>query len=154
MDLIEFLQRPLDFDQHLECRVSRIQTGLFSKRYALYYENKGLLYSQNKKTNNGSNYYISLEQKDILKNMQKYIGKLRSNFKGTVYNIYSKGEKWMKCNDEEKVRKQLGVIYYKPNLLGSKGPRSLRVLIPQKIQGQDQVRQFIPMNVKVSLIVG
>ena len=77
----------------MECRLIRKSASLFSKKYMLRLENKTLLYSQNKKTNNGSNYYISFDSSDIFKNKVSYMGKLRSNFKGTMYNIYGKGEK-------------------------------------------------------------
>ena len=66
------------------------------------------------------------------------MGKLRSNFVGTEFQVYDDG-----CNpnaDAEghhskssqglNVRKELAAVMYAPNVLGSRGPRKMQVVIP------------------------
>lgn len=45
----------------------------------------------------------------------------------------------------EKIRKELGVILYEPNVLGTKGPRKMKVLLPAlDLEGRRAL--FKPMN--------
>jgi hypothetical protein len=60
------------------------------------------------------------------------LGKLRSNFVGTEFQIFDNGSN---PNDHDDVagnhvRKDLGAVMYAPNVLGSRGPRKMQVAIP------------------------
>jgi len=59
-----------------------------------------------------------------------YLGKVRSNFLGTEFHLYDTGENPKKAKSLEKIRTQLGAVIYESNLLGARGPRKMRVLIP------------------------
>ena len=65
-----------------------------------------------------------------------YLGKLRSNFLGTEFTIYDDGinpkhaRNPFKARDKS-VRKELGAVVYQQNVLGSKGPRTMRAGMPQ-----------------------
>ena len=56
-----------------------------------------------------------------------YLGKVSSNFIGTESNMYDKGQnpKQAKCLAD--TRKQMGVVLYESNIMGTKGPRKMRV---------------------------
>jgi tubby-related protein 1 len=68
-----------------------------------------------------------------------YLGKLRSNFLGTEFNIFDDGENPKNSKlPQEKIRNQYGAILYvteisnnqESNVLGSNGPRKMRCLLP------------------------
>ena len=63
---------------------------------------------------------------------------------GTEFNIYDHGknptEKKVK---EEEIRKQLGGILYESNLMGSRGPRKMQVLLPQ-VTAEGEVKIWKP----------
>jgi tubby-related protein 1 len=59
-----------------------------------------------------------------------YLGKVRSNFLGTEFYIYDDGENPSKAKDFNRVRREHGTIEYETNVLGSKGPRRMKVLLP------------------------
>jgi len=65
------------------------------------------------------------------KGTKGYLGKLRSNFLGTEFYIYDEGENPGKAKNLQQVREQHGVIQYETNVLGSKGPRRMKVLLPK-----------------------
>lgn len=53
-------------------------------------------------------------------------GKLRSNFLGTEFYIFDKGENPKKApNKISSWRKELGIILYEANLMAPKGPRKI-----------------------------
>ena len=66
----------------------------------------------------------------MTKEAQGYIGKVRSNFLGTEFYIFDTGENPDKAKSAEEIRAQHGVIQYETNVLGSKGPRRMKVLLP------------------------
>ena len=47
--------------------------------------------------NKTSNYLISTDKNQFDKNQKSFIGKLRSNFMGTEYNLYNQGENPKRC---------------------------------------------------------
>lgn len=102
--------------------------------------------------NKTSNYLISMSENDLNRESKNYLGKLRSNFVGTEfqvcfllsYNIYE-----IQCSvmlkqifgsginpkDAENlgqsvsdIREELGAVIYAANVLGSRGPRKMQVL--------------------------
>ena len=72
---------------------------------------------------------VTASRTDFNKIGRNYLGKVRSNFLGTEFGIFDSGENIKKAKFESQVRKQLGYIYYESNILGSKGPRKMRVYI-------------------------
>ena len=80
--------------------------------------------------NSTSNYMITIDQAKFAKDNNGYLGKVRSNFLGTEFYIYDSKENPKKCKNKEDARTQLGVVQYETNVLGSKGPRRMKVLMP------------------------
>ena len=65
------------------------------------------------------------------KSTKGYLGKLRSNFLGTEFYLYDNGDNPKKAKAFDQVRAQYGVVEYEKNVLGSKGPRRMKVLLPK-----------------------
>lgn len=65
------------------------------------------------------------------KGTKGYLGKLRSNFLGTEFYIYDNGKNPKKAKSLDDTRIQHGVVEYEKNVLGSKGPRRMKVLLPK-----------------------
>lgn len=59
-----------------------------------------------------------------------YLGKLRSNFMGTEFYVYDGGESCQKVKAGQSIRKEMAAVLYESNVLGSKGPRKMTVMIP------------------------
>jgi len=84
--------------------------------------------------NKTANYFISTDREVVVDKMAKsFVGKLRSNFRGTEYILYNNG-----CNpkNSEKVayahvRKELALILYKSNMMDTEGPRKITCIIPK-----------------------
>jgi len=74
-----------------------------------------------------------------------YLGKLRSNFVGTEFQIFDNGLNPKDTDPEEtsdgkSVRLEMGSIIYAANVLGSRGPRKMQVALP----GLDENDHIIP----------
>lgn len=79
-----------------------------------------------------SNYHISTGKNEFEPELSSYIGKVRSNFMCSSYQIYNDG-----CNPEKKLdtkrnsRKILASVHFEGQGLGSKHPRKMEVYIPK-----------------------
>ena len=66
-----------------------------------------------------------------------YFGKLKSNFMGTEFMMYDQGINPNKLTAEQKktngnqLRQELATVLYKKNVLGSRGARKMKVLVPK-----------------------
>ena len=89
-----------------------------------------LLTGKKRSGNKTSNYLISMNKQELDKKSQFYLGKVRSNFLGTEFHVYDRGENPEECKDLSKIREELAIVIYESNLLGARGPRKMRVLIP------------------------
>lgn len=76
------------------------------------------------------------------KKSDSYIGKLRSNFMGTEFNIYDSGKNPKNSSNFDLVRHQLGSIIYKSNIMGTKGPRKMTVLLPLINKYQNDIKSI------------
>lgn len=93
---------------------------------------KFLLSGKKRGANTTSNYLISLDQEKLDKKSNGYLGKCRSNFLGTEFYIFDTGKNPSKNKNGpiENNRCQHGVVQYETNVLGSKGPRRMKVFLP------------------------
>ena len=93
--------------------------------------NKFLLVGKKKSGSTTSKYVISSDQSQVEKSPQGYLGKVRSNFLGTEFQIFDNGKGAKKADpSKNNLRTQQGVVQYETNVLGSKGPRRMKVLLP------------------------
>lgn len=83
-----------------------------------------------KSTSKSANYILSLDRNDFNRKSENCLGKLRSNFVGTEFNLYDNGESSKKKVPFDKIRNELAYIKYEKNILGMNGPRKLRVVTP------------------------
>lgn len=66
------------------------------------------------------------------KNSQSYMGKLRGNSIGSVYNLYDGGKQPNKnTNDRRYWRVSMAYIQYEDNFMGMNGPRKIKVKMPK-----------------------
>lgn len=78
--------------------IIRDKSGFKNKFYPKYFivfsENltHHILYAKKKPGSKSSNISISLDNKDFKKNSKNLLGKLRSNFVGTQFKLFSAGE--------------------------------------------------------------
>jgi hypothetical protein len=64
------------------------------------------------------------------KNNPAYLGKLRGNATGSIYQLYDNGQQPSKDYDRSKFRTSMAYIEYESNFLGMNGPRKLKVVLP------------------------
>ena len=65
------------------------------------------------------------------KNNPAYLGKLRGNAAGSIYQLYDNGLQPNSNYDRSKFRVSMGFVEYQSNFLGMKGPRKLKAIIPK-----------------------
>ncbi len=75
------------------------------------------------------------------KNDCNYLGKLRGNMVGTIYNLYDYGVQPNKTLDRSDWRTSLAYIEYENNFLGLNGPRKLKGVIP-KAKNMEELEMF------------
>ena len=91
---------------------------------------------------------ITIDQEKTKKGNTAYLGKVRSNFLGTEFYLYDNGENPKKAKNYETVRSQHGVVEYEKNVLGSKGPRRMKVLLP-KVSREGTIVEFKSTDVRL-----
>ena len=116
---------------------------LAHRRYHLYMKtgDKFLLAAKKRTKNRTSNYLISLSKADMSKAGPNYVGKLRSNFIGTEFVVYDRGMnpkrgEGAKGATMSQIRRELGACQYASNILGSRGPRKMKVCVPSVERGE------------------
>ena len=150
-DMHSFVTRPLPRDVNLQCTIRR-ERGGFNRLYPKYFlftsDTRAFLLAGKKRPGNKtSNYLISMNEKELKTKSPAYLGKVRSNFMGTEFMIYDKGLNPKKRQATmETFREELGVVMYQSNLLGAKGPRKMRVLLPA-VNAEGERFRWKPSNV-------
>ncbi|KAF6777021.1 hypothetical protein AHF37_03991 [Paragonimus kellicotti] len=159
----------------VRCRITRDKHGMDRGIYPTYYlhmerEDRKffLLAARRRKRSATSNYVISSDATDLSRNAYSFAGKLRANFLGTQFVVYTGGrlgknrtevpstnrsrqsirstDSGCEFADENlyAVRdnlRELAAIIYDTNVLGFKGPRKMTVLIPRMLDN-DQRAEF------------
>jgi len=149
-DLRSFLLRPGPQGAMVQCYIQRRKTGLarLFPTYEIFLKDgdQFLLAARKRKKKKSSNYVVSLDRDDLGRHTGSFFGKLRSNFIGTEFTLYDKGVNPEKLDKSQlegsqiQVRQELGTVLYKQNVLGSRGPRKMKVMVPTvNEQGQRKV---------------
>ena len=90
-----------------------------------------LLAGQKRTMNKTSNYMICMDKRDLARDSPAYLGKLRANFIGTEYQLYDDGDSLEGARSTgAELRKELGVVNFAPNVIGTRGPRKMKVACP------------------------
>merc|ERR1712151_469858 len=104
-------------------------------RLFLKHGNKFLIAAKKKTMNRTSNYMMTMSEKELVGSTaeRESIGKVRSNTWGTEFVTYDKGLNPSKHQyaDASRIRKELCAVTYAQNILGTKGPRKMKVAVPQ-----------------------
>jgi tubby-related protein 1 len=101
----------------LQCNIRRDKSG-FKRLAPRYYLNLSegqvfLLGGKKRLSNKTSNYLISMDKNDLSVKSQSYLGKVRSNFMGTEFNVFDTGMNPSKKKaTRANIREQLGVFLY------------------------------------------
>ena len=145
----------------VQCYIQRRKTGLgrLFPTYEIYLKDgdQFLLAARKRKKNKSSNYLISLDKEDLARQSGNFFGKLRSNFIGTEFVLYDKGTNPEKLDEAQKdsaliqARQELGTVLYKQNVLGSRGPRKMKVMVP-RIDAEGQLRVLKPTSNQESML--
>ncbi|PSC74109.1 king tubby [Micractinium conductrix] len=150
-ELRRFLTTPGPADKPLQCKILRTGGGLLKggPQYSLLVEQEGgrsgafLLAARKRKGGpSGSTYVLSVDQHDVSRNSASYVGKLRSNFLGTEFVAYDSGA----GGENGTPRCELGAVMYQTNVLGTKGPRKMTVLLPKLAPGGAKPLALAPMG--------
>ncbi|CAD8127977.1 unnamed protein product [Paramecium sonneborni] len=136
-----FLIYPPEKRNMIQCTIRRNRR--FYPIYEMHLMNEEFLMYAQKRLFNTSSSYIIYESENDMKQSQKFLGKVRSNFDGTQFILYDSGLNPQKTNDREKFRRQLGIVQYKSNLL--RGHLKMVVLLPN-LNDRDQFYEFKPTN--------
>lgn len=80
--------------------------GRFYPKYHIHLSDgfKYLMTAKKQAYNNTSNYIISFNKNDLNKKSMYFLGKVRSNFMGTEFNLFNNGENVKKAKTLEKAR--------------------------------------------------
>lgn len=118
----------------VQCYIRRNRSGTHKlfPIYSLYLKDEDVfLFCSKKRPNNKtSNYLISKVEGELNRESDSYMGKLRSNFMGTEFQVFDNGANPSAAEGGRDVRRELGAVMYAPNVLGSRGPRKMQVAIP------------------------
>ncbi|CAD8074678.1 unnamed protein product [Paramecium sonneborni] len=149
-----FFLNPAQKGGMIQCTIKRDRSGMcrFYPKYHLHISNgfSYLMSAKKRACNNTSNYIISQSREDMEKS-ENFLGKVRSNFMGTEFVLYDSGLNPEKTKDPQKYRQQLGIVQYESNILGTKGPRKMVVLLPN-LNERDQLYEFKPSNSKDGIL--
>jgi tubby-related protein 1 len=137
----EFLTSPCPKEAGtIQCYIRRHKAGakksLFPE-YRVYLKEHDtfLLTSKKRKNKKTANYLISMGRNDFDKASDNIVGKLRSNFLGTEFQIYDSGRNpnnstaYFDERTDVPIRSELGAVVYSSNFIGSRGPRQMQVCI-------------------------
>lgn len=145
----------------VQCFIERKKIGMggmggtnFEYYVFIKHHRRFLMAAKKKPGNKTSNYAISMAKEKVSAKGVGYLGKVRSNFVGTEFMVYDAGEnpENYKGSDEEAVRKELGAVTYASNVLGARGPRKMRVSVPQLDPETDLPIVFRPSSKSESLL--
>ncbi|CAO3622629.1 unnamed protein product [Cunninghamella echinulata] len=140
--------RPAALNTRVTCRICRYRDGFdkLQPQYKLYIEHLATgeihpVLSAKKQRKSQTSYYtitgnihiVDQNQPGALITEEINLGKVRSNFIGTSFVLYSHGVHPDKKEEGAKkdlpVREELGAVLYDPNILGFKGPRKMTILM-------------------------
>ncbi|EHB07873.1 Tubby-related protein 2 [Heterocephalus glaber] len=136
-DLKEYMLRPPQEGQRVQCCIGRDQRGMEKGLFPVYYLyleaanswKRFLLAGRKRKWSKTSNYLISLDPRDLSRDGDNFVGKVRSNILGTRFVIFDDG-----LNPEEKnshldktwIRQELGAVCYEDESILSRFQRGVR----------------------------
>jgi tubby-related protein 1 len=143
----------------VRCYIKRENTGNFLTKFLtqpvfsmhLTDNDRFLLAGTKRAANKTSNYLVSMDKRDLARDSAAFLGKVRANFLGTEFQLYDDGESPDARDKSGALRQELGVVCFTPNVMGSRGPRKMRVAIP-KVSADGRVTAFRPAKEDDSML--
>ena len=145
----------------VKCYIKRNKgKSRFLPEYRIYLKDgdKFLMTTKKRKKKKTSNYLISMARNDHNKGSEKILGKLRSNFMGTEFQIYDDGKNpknldpFFDEKNNDPVRTELGSILYGNNIGSARGPRNMQVCINKIRPAGECMKQWQPAHKDESMI--
>lgn len=102
---------PLAEGEHSFVYFKRYTSGFSEYYQAIGEDQRPILFCENQRGCIGCNYYISLT-KEMDKNNPAYLGKLRGNAAGSIYQLYDYGQQPNNDIDRSKFRVSMAYIEY------------------------------------------
>lgn len=112
------------------CNILRKKDGLdkaYPKYFVSVHPNERFLMAAKKRAKNTTPNYIITMNNEVFDKDDLFIGKLRSNFLGTEFNLFDTGLNPKDSSDSSLWRCYLAAVEYETNLFGLKGPRKMKV---------------------------
>ena len=156
-DQIVILTSPVPkFAGFVRCFIKRFNSGLsefWFPRYELRLADTGRLLITGKRRfgNWTGNYLLTLDHEHLTTKSAGYIGKLRSNVWGSVYNLFDSGDNPLTVPKTARPRENMGAVMYESKWFKKKGPRRMTVLFPKVVGNEDRIK-CVPLQEKDSLI--
>lgn len=133
-----FVLKPATQKVTYKCKITRDRKGMDRGLFPTYFlhlerdlgKRLFLLAGRKRKRSTTSNYLISTDPTDLTRSGDAYVGKLRSNLRGTQFTIYDNGVSPRKRKSQANPRQELAAVIYDTNVLGFKGPRKMTVVLP------------------------
>lgn len=153
-DLRRFLTTPVPRAAGVvQCYIDRDKSGLSGRMFPAYslHLKEGevfLLAGKKRAGNRTSNYLITMDKRDLNRDSDAFLGKVRSNYFGTEFVAFDDGEspdKKTRPEDRAKLRRELAVITYAPNVLAGRGPRKMKVVVP-RVGSDNKAVAFQPIK--------
>lgn len=122
-----FNWQPAPLGKNVLCKIIRRKSGVESlyPQYELFLEasdnSRTFLLAARKRKKKTHSYIISANRFNVSKDKKFKVGSVTSNFVGTTFSINQK-------NGTQK--RQMATVDYEINVLGLKGPRKMRILLP------------------------
>lgn len=133
------LMTPGGRDQMVQCIVRRKKSPLGPYPVFAMYDHKGqfMLSARRRKKSRNSNFLVSLDPFELSRDAHSYFGKLRSNFMGSEYTLYTAGARPGRAGvEEEGAREELGIVKYRTTSIAG-GPRKMTIALPMLEKGKE-----------------
>jgi tubby-related protein 1 len=128
----EFITSPVPKGTLMNCTIKRNKSGgnrIYPKYFLTVSDAGTFLLSGKKKL---MKYIISANENKCKVKSSEFMGKVTNNMMGTEFRLYDNGVDPKKNPYNKRyIREELGVVLYKSNIVGKKGPRKMTILIPQ-----------------------
>ncbi|KAK9817778.1 hypothetical protein WJX72_002064 [[Myrmecia] bisecta] len=154
-DVRSFAMQPGPMERPVQCYIIRDKSSKMYPRYSLFLDGsqRFLLAARKRKKSKSANYLISLDKDDLGRDSAQYAGKVRANFVGTEFVVYDKGCKpGHQPADGGDLRAELAGVRYQYNVLGTRGPRKMTVLVPTVDTKTGQRYSFRPLDESESIL--
>lgn len=124
----------------VQCVIERDRSSLTSRLFPTYTlclqdGSRFLMAARKRPSNKTSNYLLSMDRRNMNRDSESFLGKLRANFVGTEFIVYDDGRAPDKAPKKgaapPPLREELALVNYSSNVLGSRGPRKMKVAVPR-----------------------